>query len=190
LIILGIHTPFVYIGGPSSIFGLHLEDQNLLSINYKHHGAPKIWYAVAKKNKEVFINYLRSVTNHLNTFFINHFISLKSNFRDVYKQDFEICSAAYKHKFFFLDPFLVAKIIEENQEKYGIIDGPLFNFVIQQPDEFVITGVEVFHSGYNMGININEAINFGYEDWNNLEKNREPEIDCHLNCEYRSEGSY
>jgi hypothetical protein len=53
-----------------------------------------------------------------------------------------------------------------------------------------MTGVEVHHCGYKMGININEAINYGYKDWNQLERNREePEVNCHSNCEYRTEGS-
>lgn len=40
----GIQSPFVYVGGPLTSFGLHLEDGNLNSINFLHRGFPKIWY--------------------------------------------------------------------------------------------------------------------------------------------------
>lgn len=43
----GVTTPYLYIGMWASVFCAHTEDMNLLSINYLHAGAPKIWYAVA-----------------------------------------------------------------------------------------------------------------------------------------------
>lgn len=41
----GIQSPFVYFGGLWTLFGWHIEDGNLNSINYLHRGEPKIWYA-------------------------------------------------------------------------------------------------------------------------------------------------
>lgn len=36
----------------NSVFGYHIEDKNLASVNYNHFGAPKIWYVVyTKKGK-------------------------------------------------------------------------------------------------------------------------------------------
>jgi hypothetical protein len=43
----GVTTPYLYFGMWASVFCAHTEDMNLLSINYLHAGAPKIWYAVA-----------------------------------------------------------------------------------------------------------------------------------------------
>ncbi len=43
----GVTTPYLYVGMWASVFCAHTEDMNLLSINYLHAGAPKIWYAVA-----------------------------------------------------------------------------------------------------------------------------------------------
>jgi hypothetical protein len=43
----GVTTPYLYAGMWASVFCAHTEDMNLLSINYLHAGAPKIWYAVA-----------------------------------------------------------------------------------------------------------------------------------------------
>lgn len=39
----GINSSFLYIGAPLSMFGCHLEDGDLNSINYNHQGAPKMW---------------------------------------------------------------------------------------------------------------------------------------------------
>jgi hypothetical protein len=43
----GVTSPYLYAGMFASVFCAHTEDMNLLSINYLHAGAPKIWYAVA-----------------------------------------------------------------------------------------------------------------------------------------------
>lgn len=42
----GVTTPYLYFGMWASVFCAHTEDMNLLSINYLHAGAPKIWYVV------------------------------------------------------------------------------------------------------------------------------------------------
>ncbi|CAB9515133.1 specific demethylase 4A [Seminavis robusta] len=43
----GVTSPYLYMGMWASVFAVHTEDMNLLSINYLHAGAPKVWYAVA-----------------------------------------------------------------------------------------------------------------------------------------------
>lgn len=42
----GIQKPYVYIGMFGTSFQWHREDRNLMSINYLHSGAAKLWYTV------------------------------------------------------------------------------------------------------------------------------------------------
>lgn len=50
----GITEPYLYIGGYGTMFGWHVEDLNLPSINYNHHGAPKFWYSIGRKDYKKF----------------------------------------------------------------------------------------------------------------------------------------
>mmetsp|Transcript_6165 Transcript_6165/g.7063 ORF Transcript_6165/g.7063 Transcript_6165/m.7063 type:complete len:572 (+) Transcript_6165:66-1781(+) len=42
----GITSSMLYFGMWRSMFGWHTEDMELNSVNYLHHGAPKVWYTV------------------------------------------------------------------------------------------------------------------------------------------------
>ncbi len=50
----GITTPFLYIGGYGTLFAWHVEDLNLPSINYLHHGEPKIWFVISREDAKKF----------------------------------------------------------------------------------------------------------------------------------------
>jgi hypothetical protein len=41
--VIGIHTPYLYLGNPYTLFALHQEDYCALSLNFHHKGAPKMW---------------------------------------------------------------------------------------------------------------------------------------------------
>ncbi|CAF0932391.1 unnamed protein product [Adineta ricciae] len=42
----GVTTPLLHMGMWSTSVGLHIDDHDLISLNYLHHGAPKIWYII------------------------------------------------------------------------------------------------------------------------------------------------
>jgi len=61
----GVTTPYLYYGMWASVFCAHTEDMNLLSINYLHAGAPKVWYAVAEgEDSRRFENLMESNYHH------------------------------------------------------------------------------------------------------------------------------
>jgi hypothetical protein len=43
---LGVTTSFLHLGMWSSSVGIHIDDYDLITLNYLHHGAPKIWYII------------------------------------------------------------------------------------------------------------------------------------------------
>jgi hypothetical protein len=43
---LGVTTPYLHMGMWSSSVGIHIDEHDLISLNYLHHGAPKIWYII------------------------------------------------------------------------------------------------------------------------------------------------
>ncbi len=61
----GVTTPYLYFGMWASVFCAHTEDMNLLSINYLHAGAPKVWYAIAEgEDTRRFENLMASSYHH------------------------------------------------------------------------------------------------------------------------------
>ena len=50
----GINVPWIYVGMKFSTFCWHFEDMMLPSINYNHHGKPKLWYGAPESSREKF----------------------------------------------------------------------------------------------------------------------------------------
>ena len=76
----GISTPWLYIGEAGSMFPFHVEDGNLLSLNFHITGAPKLWYGVQPQ-------YIERVEKILQA----HPAAQK-------------CSSFFRHKHHFIDP--------------------------------------------------------------------------------------
>jgi jumonji domain-containing protein 2 len=47
--ILGVNSPYLYIGSWRTSFAFHVEDYNLYSTSFLHIGAPKTWYIIPPK---------------------------------------------------------------------------------------------------------------------------------------------
>ena len=55
----GITEPYLYIGGFGTLFGWHVEDLNMPSINYNHHGKPKLWYCIGREDYKKFESFVK-----------------------------------------------------------------------------------------------------------------------------------
>lgn len=101
--------------------------------------------------------------------YIDRFIKLLKLFyflRDVYPNDFSRCQGAFRHKNYQLQIQQLVGEIFENPEKYVNygFHKPFFSIVAQRPGDLIIT-FEKGHGGFNVGFNINEAANMGYDNW-------------------------
>ena len=48
--IIGVNTPYIYVGSFGTSLAFHVEDFNLYSISYLHKGDPKTWYVIPPKD--------------------------------------------------------------------------------------------------------------------------------------------
>lgn len=86
----GITTPYLYIGGYGTLFGWHVEDLNMPSINYNHYGAPKFWYCIGRKDYRKFEQYVK----------------------DFYPEEFLTCSEFLRHKTTVINPYYLKEDCE------------------------------------------------------------------------------
>lgn len=55
--IMGVTSPYLYVGTWRAMFGWHKEDMDLYSINYLHAGHPKFWYSIDLRDNAKFEAY-------------------------------------------------------------------------------------------------------------------------------------
>lgn len=68
----GIQKPFLYVGMAGTCTAFHIEDGDLLSINYLHEGKPKIWYVVPAAEGWKLVQLVRRYTSEYCSLFIRH----------------------------------------------------------------------------------------------------------------------
>lgn len=81
-VVPGLNLPFLYFGMWGSTFGWHSEDFDLLSINYHHFGAPKLWYAISSDESNKLISVLQ----------------------EEYAEDYKRCDSFERHKMAVIHP--------------------------------------------------------------------------------------
>lgn len=144
--ISGMSLPWMYVGGPLSTFCWHKEDHYTLSANYSHLGAPKKWYGIPAKDCDAFEEIINGIAPEY-----------EAKQRDLMHQ-------------------LVSMVSPEEllREEKGMAsaggDGSKTRALeiyetIQRPGEFIVTFPKVYHSGFNYGFNVNEAVNFTLPLW-------------------------
>jgi jumonji domain-containing protein 2 len=134
--ITGVTSPMTYFGTWRSFFGWHKEDCDLMSVNYLHFGAPKIWYSVSPKHAAKFDRMAEQL------------------FPDAAKA----CPAFMRHKDVVISPKLL--------KQYGVP----FVQAKQKPNEFIVLNAAAYHTGFNLGFNCAEAVNFALPQWMDIGK--------------------
>lgn len=136
--IVGIHTPFFYFGAAHTVFALHAEDYNAMSLNYHHFGADKIWRVVSPRYYHVVEDFVAA-----------QLIGPTKGRKLPHKK----CSQFVRHASIYL-PGITLEVAGARSIQFR-----------QRPGELVITWPLAYHEGYNEGLNINEACGYGHKNW-------------------------
>lgn len=129
--ISGISMPWLYVGMLFSTFCWHNEDNYLYSINYHHHGAPKLWYGVPGRSAP----------------------QVEASFRRQMPDEFR------------KRPLLMHDLVTMVSPAKLAEDGVPVCSTVQEAGHFVITFPRAYHSGFSLGYNCGEAVNFAAADW-------------------------
>ncbi len=129
--ITGVTSPMTYFGTWRSFFGWHKEDCDLMSVNYLHFGAPKIWYSVSPR----------------------HAAKFDRMAKQLFPEASQACGAFMRHKDIVISP--------KTLRQYGV---PYVQ-AKQKPGEFIVLNAAAYHTGFNLGFNCAEAVNFALPQW-------------------------
>lgn len=136
--ISGMSIPWIYIGGTMSTFCWHKEDHFTLSANYSHLGAPKKWYGIPARCCKDFEKIINDIA-----------------------PEYEAKQKDLLHQ---LVSMVSPDELKNNENFKNVKNLEIFE-AIQRPGEFIITFPKVYHSGFNYGFNVNEAVNFTLPLW-------------------------
>lgn len=142
--IVGIHTPFFYFGAAHTLFALHAEDYNAMSLNYHHFGADKIWRVVSPRCYHVVEDFVAARLLS---------VAAAATARNGRRLPDRRCSQFVRHASIYL-PGETLKAAGARSIQFR-----------QRPGELVITWPLAYHEGYNEGLNINEACGYGHKSW-------------------------
>ncbi|WFD36106.1 hypothetical protein MCUN1_002977 [Malassezia cuniculi] len=78
---------------------------------------------------------------------------------------FEEAMRATAPQLFDACPDLLLQLVTMMSPEYAIRHGARVYAVNQRPNEIVLTFPKAYHSGFNQGFNLNEAVNFALPDW-------------------------
>jgi jumonji domain-containing protein 2 len=105
----GVTNPYLYIGNYPTLFPWHVEDLDLLSVNYIHFGSPKKWWVVPEKHFQKFKSRSLELAN---------------------RNNFSIpCKEFLRHKGFLAEP---SKILDEGEFFEGMHYAGEFMFVLSR----------------------------------------------------------
>ncbi|KAF9931640.1 hypothetical protein BGZ65_004793 [Modicella reniformis] len=132
-------------------------DQNLPGVNtpYLYFGMWKATFAWHVEDMDLYsINYLHfGAPKQWYCVRPEHSARFECIAQGIFSSDYKICPQFLRHKTYLLSPSKLAT------------DGVPVNRLVQHEGEFVLTFPFAYHSGYNLGFNCAESINFALDDW-------------------------
>ncbi|KAJ1466949.1 JmjC domain, hydroxylase-domain-containing protein, partial [Baffinella frigidus] len=134
----GITSTMMYIGMVHAHFCWHYEDNALCSVNYQHEGSTKTWYVVP---------------GHAAA-------DLENAVKNAFKRMANTNSPLFKDG----EQMLIRKTIMMSPSILMAAGVPVFK-IHQHPREFIITFPRGYHSGFNHGFHIGEAVNIALSSW-------------------------
>lgn len=132
----GVVSPYLYYGSSRSTFAWHTEDMDLCSINIVLDGNDKEWYIVPSKDRQKFQFQLDAMLS---------------------QSGLPSCRNILCHK----SAILPDTVFESLEASAGI----KITRVVQKKGQGVVTFPGTPHFGFNHGINVAEAVNFGTRSW-------------------------
>ncbi|KAG0212590.1 hypothetical protein BGX28_006026 [Mortierella sp. GBA30] len=132
-------------------------DQNLPGVNtpYLYFGMWKATFAWHVEDMDLYsINYLHfGAPKQWYCIRPEHSTRFECIAQGIFSSDYKNCPQFLRHKTYLLSPSKLAT------------DGVPVNRLVQHEGEFVLTFPFAYHSGYNLGFNCAESINFALKDW-------------------------
>ncbi|KAF9189005.1 hypothetical protein BGZ51_000181 [Haplosporangium sp. Z 767] len=132
-------------------------DQNLPGVNtpYLYFGMWKATFAWHVEDMDLYsINYLHfGAPKQWYCIRPEHSTRFECIAQGIFSSDYKTCPQFLRHKTYLLSPSKLAT------------DGVPVNRLVQHEGEFVLTFPFAYHSGYNLGFNCAESINFALSDW-------------------------
>ncbi|KAF9962261.1 hypothetical protein BGZ72_008396 [Mortierella alpina] len=132
-------------------------DQNLPGVNtpYLYFGMWKATFAWHVEDMDLYsINYLHfGAPKQWYCIRPEHSSRFECIAQGIFSSDYKNCPQFLRHKTYLLSPSKLAT------------DGVPVNRLVQHEGEFVLTFPFAYHSGYNLGFNCAESINFALNDW-------------------------
>ncbi|KAF9965589.1 hypothetical protein BGZ70_004505 [Mortierella alpina] len=132
-------------------------DQNLPGVNtpYLYFGMWKATFAWHVEDMDLYsINYLHfGAPKQWYCIRPEHSSRFECIAQGIFSSDYKNCPQFLRHKTYLLSPTKLAT------------DGVPVNRLVQHEGEFVLTFPFAYHSGYNLGFNCAESINFALNDW-------------------------
>ena len=132
----GVTTPYLHLGMWSSCVGIHIDDYDLISLNYLHHGAPKVWYIIHPSSYTKF----EELVNELKLF--SDASSSSSS-----------CLSPLQHQTLLINPSFLS------------LHGIEFFKIEQKSNELVVIFPGIYHFYFNTGFNLTETVRYALPSW-------------------------